>query len=406
MISDRHRHVLAIVAGLVLALFASACSSSADDATTETTAVNDAGQQDETNSDSAADADGASGTDTDAGTNTDTDEASDDTASTGPAPLSAAEAIEVHGALEQPWTGPLTEELLCEEFPTEHVLAVLGITEDRFELDASRGCSFQVDGDDYRASLLVRTLENEQDWNFLRGDVGSSDRQLTLDVADQGVTSDGDRPRAGVRDGSIGWLVATNGVNSPNPIFEIDAVLMQEFMTILTTRFSFSTQQGDVTIYRGPEDTNEPQESADGDNTRADDNTDTDEAASGGSGSGEIESREEIIADLSQFAPLLGWTDDDVACLADEALAVAAGDPDSLTEEDFFNLYVICDVLEGGLIVAASQFLTEGDGECLVAALSPEEIQALAEKALLNTTPEEATAAFDAAIQDHPECLN
>lgn len=255
------RSFTAIAALVILTLAASACSAdstvigSEAVSTTETGSTTDSAST----SDSASTAesetsegDAASSTD-DASAATDEDTETAGTAfaisgSAGP-PISAAEAFEAFGPLEQEWTGPPHRELLCADFPAEHVLAVLGRSSLTADIEENR-CLVNIDDGHYLLKFSMSAIDTTEDWELWIG-TASLDDSVPLDIGDNGITSTAFLPMAAVRDGSVFWFVTIEGVSNADELFTTDTALLKEMLVVLTSRWSFDTQVGDVLQWAG-----------------------------------------------------------------------------------------------------------------------------------------------------------
>ncbi len=323
-----------------------------------------------------------------------------------PGPITAAEAIEKFGPLEQPWTGPLTGPMICDDFPTEHILAVLGLTEDRVTIKAGTGsfpsCEFFVDDEAYRGFISPRTVERDLDWGFLVSDARGT---LPLDVGDQGIVGERDRPSAATRDGSVGLLITTNGVNGGDP-FVIDQVLMKEFLTILSTRWSFDTQQGDVVEYRAPEENGESAAEPDNDPNGTDPNgTDPNGTDPNGNDPNGLD-RDALAAEIAEIAPIFTFTDEDQECLIQSIIDLGVEDPNDLEQVVFFELLEGCGLMRKAVTVTLEAFLGVDVAACLIDVLTDDEIDQLAQTGYFSDLPEDERIQTlpDLALELHPEC--
>lgn len=245
-----------LTAFLALCLTASACSSdSPSSENTETTQTEEGAQTEEAQTDEGAQPDQEVQTEeaeteaeaADSGASIDTPS----TAGPGPQePISAEAAIEAFGALQQDWTGPLTTDVLCAEFPSEHVRAVLGRGGPVSVAMDENACVVDVDDGHFKLRLSVSTGDTDEDWRLWVGSI-NIDEGVPLDVADDGLTSIAFVPLAAVRDGSIFWFVRIEGLSNADVLFTTETDLLREAFVVLTSRWSFDTQQGDAVQWQG-----------------------------------------------------------------------------------------------------------------------------------------------------------
>lgn len=242
----RRRFVAAIAALVVVSITAAACSAELPASGRETEAASSATEETaETTEQAAQEPEAPAGPEEIAEGPTTVFSIS---GSAGP-PVSAVEAFEMHGSLEQEWTGPPHRDLLCGDFPAEHVLAVLGRSSLTAKIDGNR-CLVDIDDGHYLLRFATTAIDTEEDFELWVG-TASIDDSVPLDVADVGLTSTAILPMAAVRDESVFWFVGIDGASNANEIFTTDTDLLRQMFIVLTSRWSFDTQVGDVLQWTG-----------------------------------------------------------------------------------------------------------------------------------------------------------